>query len=42
MTDLLYLLDTVAFFAIMRGYASFCERMGRAATEEHVDAGPRA
>jgi hypothetical protein len=29
MTDLLYLLGTVAFFALMLGYVSFCERIAR-------------
>jgi hypothetical protein len=29
MLDILYLLGTVAFFALMLGYVSFCERLAR-------------
>jgi hypothetical protein len=29
MIDLLYVLGTVAFFGLMLGYVSFCERMGQ-------------
>jgi hypothetical protein len=29
MMDLLYFLGTVAFFGLMLGYVSFCERIGR-------------
>lgn len=37
MLDVAYVVGTVAFFAIMRGYAIGCARLGRDATdEEHV------
>jgi hypothetical protein len=29
MIDVLYVLGTVAFFGLMLGYVSFCERIGR-------------
>jgi len=29
MLDVIYLLGTVAFFALMLAYVSFCERLGR-------------
>ena len=29
MIDILYLLGTVAFFGLMLGYVSFCERIGQ-------------
>jgi hypothetical protein len=29
MLDLLYILGTIGFFALMIGYVSFCERIGR-------------
>jgi hypothetical protein len=29
MIDILYVLGTVAFFALMLGYVSFCERIGQ-------------
>jgi hypothetical protein len=29
MLDLLYLLGTLGFFALMLAYVSFCERLGR-------------
>ncbi|MGE0443374.1 MAG: hypothetical protein AB7L66_08600 [Gemmatimonadales bacterium] len=31
MGDLLYLLGTVGFFALMAGYVKACERLGRGA-----------
>ena len=33
MGDLVYLLGTVAFFALMLGYVALCERLGRPAAE---------
>jgi hypothetical protein len=41
MADLLYLLGTAAFFALMLGYVAFCERLGRSAAEKDDDAGAR-
>ena len=29
MLDLLYLAGTIAFFGLMLGYVSFCDRLGR-------------
>jgi hypothetical protein len=29
MLDLLYILGTIGFFALMLAYVSFCERIGR-------------
>lgn len=42
MLDLLYLLGTVAFFALMLGYASFCERLARPADASAAEAKTRA
>jgi hypothetical protein len=36
MFDVIYLLGTIAFFALMLAYVSLCERLGRTA----ADAGP--
>jgi hypothetical protein len=33
MKDLIYLLVTVAFFALMLGYVRACERLGRDTTD---------
>ena len=41
MADLLYLLGTLAFFALMLGYVAFCERLGRSAAEQDADKGMR-
>ncbi|MFN8573223.1 MAG: hypothetical protein U0132_14320 [Gemmatimonadaceae bacterium] len=37
MTDVLYLLLTVAFFALMLAYVKGCERLGRAAASESIN-----
>lgn len=40
MIDVLYLLGTVAFFALMLAYVSFCEQLGR--SNDATDAAPEA
>ena len=42
MLDLLYLLGTVAFFALMLGYVSFCERLASPANASAAEAEKRA
>ena len=42
MADLLYLLGTVAFFALMLGYVAFCERLGRPTADSDSDSGARS
>lgn len=34
MTDLLYILLTLVFFALMLGYVTACERLGRKSTTD--------
>jgi len=36
MTDLLYLLGTILFFAAMLAYVRGCERLGRGGTDSEV------
>ncbi|MEO8562857.1 MAG: hypothetical protein ABI601_12320 [bacterium] len=38
MLDVIYLIVTLVFFALMLGYVAFCETLGRSA--EHVAASP--
>ena len=42
MLDVLYLLGTMAFFALMLGYVSFCERLRRVAVASDTDTERRA
>lgn len=42
MLDLLYLLGTVAFFALMLGYVTFCERLAVPADASDADPEKRA
>lgn len=42
MLDMLYLLGTVAFFALMLGYVSFCERLAVPADTSGADSEKRA
>jgi hypothetical protein len=37
MVDVLYVIGTVAFFGLMLGYVSFCERIGKSSD---VDVAP--
>jgi hypothetical protein len=41
MTDTLYLLGTVGFFALMLAYISFCERLGRSTDDQSAGTGGR-
>jgi hypothetical protein len=41
MTDILYLVGSVAFFALMLGYVAACARLGRAAAGEERSDEPR-
>ena len=41
MIDSLYVLGTLAFFALMLGYVRGCERLGRAADVGHARPGER-
>ncbi len=40
MHDLVYLLGTVAFFALMLGYIRFCERIGAPAADSATETRP--
>jgi len=41
MTDFLYVIGTIGFFALMLGYVVVCERLGRASDDDTVTAETR-
>ena len=40
MLDLIYVVTTVAFFALMLLYVRACERLGREDTRDHTESTP--